>query len=439
MLVPLRLFAVTLVVVVSLVAAGCGGDDEEEGAPAGGTAADTAAAEAASFDLKIGAVLPLTGDLASFGPSQAEAARIAVEQIEDVLSSKGISDVTVELVGVEDDQGKSQPGVEAATKLVQTNDAGVLLATMASSVTIPIAQSVAIPNEVVLISPTSTAPEITDLEDDGYVYRILSSDNLQGSALVDAVADAFGADATINVGARNDAFGTALKQLFEDGWEEGGGTVGASVTWNPESANLDTEAQQLAAGTPDGWVIIDFPETFAKMGPALVRAGGWDPAKTFMTEAMRNADALKEVGAQATDGLRGTAPTSEDAPARDAFDELFTAEAKEGTPLTGFEGASFDGVMLAFLAALKAGSAEGADVKEELAAVSGPPGEKYTFEELDQAVQDILDGKDIDYEGAWGPVDFDENGDPGSAIYEVWQFMGGEVTTQKTFTFGGSG
>ena len=438
MLVPLRLFAVTLVVVASLVAAGCGGDDEEEGAPAGGTAADTAAAEAASFDLKIGAVLPLTGDLASFGPSQAEAARIAVEQIEDVLSSKGISDVTVELVGVEDDQGKSQPGVEAATKLVQTNDASVLLATMASSVTIPIAQSVAIPNEVVLISPTSTAPEITDLEDDGYVYRILSSDNLQGSALVDAVADAFGADATINVGARNDAFGTALKQLFEDGWEEGGGTVGASVTWNPESANLDTEAQQLAAGTPDGWVIIDFPETFAKMGPALVRAGGWDPAKTFMTEAMRNADALKEVGAQATDGLRGTAPTSEDAPARDAFDELFTAEAKEGTPLTGFEGASFDGVMLAFLAALKAGSAEGADVKEELAAVSGPPGEKYTFEELDQAVQDILDGKDIDYEGAWGPVDFDENGDPGSAIYEVWQFMGGEVTTQKTFTFGGS-
>jgi ABC-type branched-subunit amino acid transport system substrate-binding protein len=438
MLVPLRPFALTLVVVASLVAAGCGDDDEEEGAPAGGTAADTAAAEAASFDLKIGAVLPLTGDLASFGPSQAEAARIAVEQIEDVLTSKDLSDITVELVGVEDDQGKSQPGVEAATKLVQTNDATVLLATMASSVTIPIAQSVAIPNEVVLISPTSTAPEITDLEDEGYVYRILSSDNLQGSALVDAVADAFGADATINVGARNDAFGTALKQLFEDGWEEGGGTVDASVTWNPESANLDTEAQQLAAGTPDGWVIIDFPETFAKMGPALVRAGGWDPAKTFMTEAMRNADALKEVGAQATDGLRGTAPTSEDAPARDAFDELFTAEAKEGTPLTGFEGASFDGVMLAFLAALKAGSAEGADVKEELAAVSGPPGEKYTFEELDQAVQDILDGKDVDYEGAWGPVNFDENGDPGSAIYEVWQFTGGEVSTQKTFTFGGS-
>jgi ABC-type branched-subunit amino acid transport system substrate-binding protein len=184
-------------------------------------------------------------------------------------------------------------------------------------------------------------------------------------------------------------------------------------------------------------VLIDFPETFAKMGPALVRAGGWGPAKTFMTEAMRNADALKEVGARATDGLRGTAPTSEDAPARAAFDKLFEAEAKAGTPLTGFEGASFDGVMLAFLAALKAGSAEPAELKEELAAVSGPPGAKYTFEQLDQAVQDILDGKDVDYEGAWGPIDFDENGDPGSAIYEVWQFKGGEVETLETFTFAG--
>ena len=77
-------------------------------------------------------------------------------------------------------------------------------------------------------------------------------------------------------------------------------------------------------------MIIDFPETFAKMGPALVRAGGWDPAKTFMTEAMRNTDALKEVGAQATDGLRGTAPTSEDAPARDAFDERSPPRRRRG-------------------------------------------------------------------------------------------------------------
>jgi branched-chain amino acid transport system substrate-binding protein len=431
----LRLLAIALIALAPLAAAGCGGDDET--ADGTGAVETEAAGEAPSFELTIGPILPLTGDLASFGPSQAEAARIAVDQIEQVLESQGLSDVTVTLLPVEDDGGRLQPGVEAATKHVQTDGANVLLGTMASSVTIPIAESVAIPNGVVLITPTSTAPEITDLEDDGLVFRILSSDTLQGSALVDAVADGFGSDATINVGARNDAFGTALMELFEQGWEEQGGTVGASVTWNPEAATLDTEAGQLAAGSPDGWVIIDFPETFAKVGPALVRAGGWDPSRTFMTEAMRNSDELTNIGAAATEGLRGTAPTSEDAPARDAFDALFEEEAEEGSPLTGFEGASFDAVLLAFLAALDAGSSEPEDVKESLQAVSGPPGEKYTFEQLDQAVQDLLDGNDIDYEGAWGPVDFDENGDPGSAIYEVWQFDGSEVTTQTTFTFEG--
>ena len=430
---PLRLLAIALVALTFPLA--CGGDDDGEAAGDTG-AADTPAAEAPSFELVIGPVLPLTGDLASFGPSQAEAARIAVEQIEQVLASEGLGDVTVTLLPVEDDGGRSQAGVEAATKHVQTDEANVLLGTMASSVTIPMAEAVAIPNGVVQITPTSTAPEITDLEDDGLVFRILSSDTLQGSALVDAVADAFGSDATINVGARNDAFGTALKELFEQGWEEQGGTVGASVQWNPEATTLDTEASQLADGSPDGWVIIDFPETFARFGPALVRAGGWDPTQTFMTEAMRNAEELTKIGAEATEGLRGTAPTSEDAPARDAFDVLFEQEA-EGSPLTGFEGASFDAVLLSFLAALAAGSSDPDDVKGSLQDVSGPPGEKYTFEQLDQAVQALLAGEDIDYEGAWGPIDFDENGDPGSAIYEVWEFDGTDVATQTTFTFEG--
>lgn len=427
------LLRVLLLIVVAFVTAGCGGDDEGDEAA---TATETAGG-AVSFELRIGPVLPLTGDLASFGPSQAEAARIAVQQIQQALGAKNQSGVKVTLLPVEDDGGKAQAGVEAATKFVQTDDVDVLIGTMASSVTIPMAESVAIPNKVVQITPTSTAPEITDLADEGYVWRILSSDTLQGSALVDAVADAFGSDATINVGARNDAFGTALKQLFEDGWKDQGGTIGASVTWNPEAATFDTEARQLSGGTPDGWVIIDFPETFAKVGPALVRAGGWKPSTTFMTEAMRNADELKKIGKQATNGLRGTAPTSEDAPAREAFDALFQQKAKKGTPLTGFEGASFDAVMLAFLAALDAGSSDPAEIEGTLQAVSGPPGEKYTFEQLDQAIQDLLDGKDIDYEGAWGPIDFDDKGDPGSAIYEVWKSDGSKVSTVKTFRFQG--
>lgn len=438
-----RARSLALIAVLALVLAACGGDggdtvgetETDPGADQTETEPGETPGEDVSFDLRLGTVLPLTGDLAAFGPSINEAVRVAVDVINDALEEQGIEGISVELVASEDSQTQQGPGVEAATKLVQSDDVDVVIGAMASNVTIPIAESVTVPNDVVLISPTSTSPAITDLDDNNLVYRILSSDDLQGVALGDAVIEAFGEGATVNVGARNDAFGTALKGLFEARFTELGGEVGESLTWNPDAATFDTEAQQLASGDPDGWVIIDFPETFAQFAPSLIRAGSWDPGRTFMTEAMRNADTLNDIGADALSGLRGTAPTSEDAPARAPFDELFTEQAPD-QDLTGFEGSSFDATILAFLAAVQAGSSDPTAIAENLASVSGPGGDKYTFENLGDAITALLNGEEIDYEGAWGPIDFDENGDPGSAMYEVWQFEDGEITTLTTFTFG---
>lgn len=413
---------------VALIVATCGGDGD--GAAGEGDDEDGEL----SFDLTIGSLLPLTGDLAAFGPSLADAVVIAVDQMNAALEEAGVTGVTVTLAATEDSQTAQQPGVEAATKLAQTDEVDVIIGAMASNVTIAVAESVAIPDGIVLITPTSTAPGITGLEDDNLVYRILSDDNLQGEALGDAVFDEFGAGATVNVGARNDAFGTALKDLFEGRFTELGGEIGESIVWNPDAPTFDTEAQQLVSGDPDGWVIIDFPETFARFGPSLIRTGSWDPTRTFMTEAMRNAESLTEIGAEALTGLRGTAPTSVGAPARDPFDELF--EQNSDLEPTGFEGSSFDATLLASLAAVEAGSSDPTDIAQHLQSVSGPGGNRHTYESLDDAVTALINGEEIDYEGAWGPINFDENGDPDSAVYEVWQFDGMEVRTLNTFTFG---
>jgi branched-chain amino acid transport system substrate-binding protein len=410
------------VLACAVFAAGCGDDDS---AGEGG------------FELRIGNVLPFTGDLAPFGPSLDRSARLAVQEIDAALRKAGVEGVSVEIVDSQDDETRPQAGVEAAKKLVETDDVQVLVGSMASQVTLAIAESVTIPSGVVMITPTSTAPEITDLDDDDLVWRVLASDTLQGSALADAVTDAFGDGATVNVGARNDAFGDALKQLFVREYEANGGQIGANLSWNPEAPNFDSEAQDLTSGNPDGWVVIDFPETYQRFGPALARAGGgWSPDKMLMTEAMRNEESLKEVGPQAAEGLRGTAPTSEGAPAREELDRLFESKASEDEPLTGFEGSSFDSVILAFLAAVKAGSSDPEDIKENLQAVSGPPGQKYTYLQLDQAIEDLRAGEEIDYEGAWGPIDWTDVGDPSSAIYEVWRYGDGKIDQLKTFTFG---
>ena len=123
----------------------------------------------------------------------------------------------------------------------------------------------------------------------------------------------YGAGATINIGSRNDAFGTALKQLFVDQFKKLGGKIGVDESWNPDQPTFDTEAQKLVTGNPAGYVIIDFPETFQKFAPSLVRTGKWDASKTFMTEALRNGDVLKAMGGP-VDGLRGTAASSAGGP-----------------------------------------------------------------------------------------------------------------------------
>jgi branched-chain amino acid transport system substrate-binding protein len=299
------------------------------------------------------------------------------------------------------------------------------------------AQSVAIPNKVVQISPTSSAPQLTTIADNGYLWRTYPSDTLQGKVLAQAAVSAFGKGAKLNIGARNDAFGTALKQLFVAQYTKLGGSIGVDESWNPDQPTFDTEAQKLVSGNPAGYVIIDFPETFQKLAPALVRTGKWDATKTFMTEALRNTTVLDAIGSPVV-GLRGTAASAAGGPAGASFAAYWKSHVKGAKPYTGFEGTALDAANVAFLAAMRACSASPAKIKGSLVAVSGPPGTKVTYLQLARAIKLIEAGKEVDYEGAFSPVDFDRNGDIGSAVFEIWKYSApGKIDTLSTITFKG--
>jgi branched-chain amino acid transport system substrate-binding protein len=399
----------------------------------GGSSSSTSGA---SFTLKVGMVLPFTGDLANYGPSLDKSARMAVDMVNKALKQDNIN-VTIKVVGSEDDQTQAAAGVEAATKLVKTQGAQVIIGSMSSGVTLAIAQSVTIPNNVLMITPTSSDPALTTLQGkNDLLWRIYPSDVLQGAALAQAMGTTFGKTATVNVAARNDAFGTALLAEFKKNWTAGGGKVGQEVVYNASATTFDSDALKLAGGSPAGWMIADFPPTFAKFGPALVRTGQWSPAKTFMTEAMDNNDALNQIGAPATDGLRGTAASAPQGASADAFQALFKST-YPGVTFTSFEGTSFDAVVLACLAAVKAGSSDPTKVKQQLRSVSGPTGDKYTWQQLPEAFKAASQGKAIAYQGAWGQIAWDANGDPTSAVYVLWQHKDGKTTNLQTFTFGG--
>lgn len=405
----------------AVLVAGCGGDsDSSSGGSGGGDPGE----------LKVGVLVPLTGDLSPFGGPNADAAKLGAQTVNDAAKEAGI-DLSLSL-STEDSKTDPQGAQEAATKLIESNKVSVIAGPMASSETIPVAENVSVDAGVPLISPSATSPEVTSIEDNGLVFRTPPSDALQGKILAEVLGKAVGATSTVNTGGRNDAYGNALVQVFSDAWKAGGGKIGVNVPYNPEAASLDSEATKLAAGNPAAWVIIDFPDSWQKMGPALLRTGKWSPAKTWTADGLRSPDLPGKAGNKVTEGMQGTVPTSKDAPAGTAFDDLWKAKVK--TARQTYDAQMFDAVVLYGLAAERAGSTKGTDIAATLQEVSGPPGKKFTFEQLGDALKAVKAGEDIDYEGASGPIDLDKNGDPAAASYGKWVYKGGKlVDTDEIF------
>ena len=379
-----------------------------------------------TLNLTIGDLVPLTGDLADFGPPGRKAADLALDQIQAAAKEVG-ADHTVKVVH-EDDQTDPQAGVQAARKLVDAENSTCIAGSWASSVSIPVARSVAIREGVLMISPASTDDAISELDDDDLINRTPPPDRFQGPSLSDLVEDSLGGaqGKTINIGARNDAYGSNLAETFSSAWQEKGGQVGERVLYDPEQPSYNSEARQIAGGNPDGYVIVDFPETYQKVGPALVRTGDWDPKKTFITDGLASSDLPKNAGREATEGMRGTAPGSPDAgAASEAFDKLYTDA--PGPKRQTFDAQNFDAVILCYLAAVAAGSTDGKDMAAELQDITGPGGEKFTYERLPDAVRALQNGDDIDYEGASGPIDLNDQGDPTAGVYDIYRYRDGAI------------
>jgi branched-chain amino acid transport system substrate-binding protein len=116
--------------------------------------------------IKIGAVLPLTGELAKFGEMQKNAYQMALAQINQAGGVKGRK---LELL-IEDDTGKPEVGRSAVEKLISRDKILVLTGGYSSSVTYAIA-AVAQQYKIPYCTHTGAADSITEKHWD-YVFRI---------------------------------------------------------------------------------------------------------------------------------------------------------------------------------------------------------------------------------------------------------------------------
>jgi ABC-type branched-subunit amino acid transport system substrate-binding protein len=379
------------------------------------------------LDLKIGDLVPRSGFLAQFGEPAQQAADLAGDEIRKAVGRAGAQHkITITHV---DYKSRPAAAVDFADKLVKAGSS-CLVGPWAGGHVGRVATKVAIPRKVLQITPSVSGDALSKAEDRGYLNRVVPPDRLQAHALVELLDDKLRGGARgkkVNVGALESTYGKDLMTEFEDAWTGKGGRVGRQETYRIDEADLEDKVKVLASGDPDAWVFFDFAETYGRVGNVLVNSNDakFTPKRAFGTDSLANPQ-LRISAPLASDGLRGvaiSAPKRGDA-ARE-FDKRFKArgQAKRQT----FDAQEFDAVVLCYLSAVAAGSTKGEAMAGKVRDVSGPPGRKFTWLQLDQAIRALEVGQDIDYEGASGPINMNEDGDPTAGVYDVYEFKGGKL------------
>ena len=259
---------------------------------------------------------------------QVRSAQLAVSQVNDLGGLDGASFVAVSCTYEENPELDDLTPAEAASELVEyftsTLGASAVVGPSTSDRVLnafPVADSVG----ALLISPSATSPELTDLDgtdhDDaapGLFWRTVPPDDLQGRAMAwDLEARGVTNVAVVN---QNGSYASSLANVFEESY------VGAISRFEFSNATTLSEAitdagnagvQEVVFLTPDVQDIVAF------FGAAAVSAdfNGPDPIEIFLADAGADPFLLEntsELSASLYDRVRGTRPT---VPAGDVFEQ----------------------------------------------------------------------------------------------------------------------
>ncbi|MFG1680230.1 ABC transporter substrate-binding protein [Nonomuraea sp. NPDC049269] len=401
-----RLLALAAASSLALTAA-CGGGG---GTGAKGTTSAVPTAPAAKGDgtLTIGTLLPQTGSLAFLGPPDFAGVDLAVKEIND---AGGVLGKPVKKIDTDSGDTTTNIASQSVDKLLaQKVDA--IIGAASSSVSESVIDKITGAG-VVQFSPANTSDKFTTIKDNGLYFRTAPPDKLQGRVLGDLIV-ADGND-TIGILAMQDSYGSGLADQVTKTAEEAGASVVARVDYDPKAADFSADVAKIKAANPKAVVLIGFEEG-AKVIAELVKQGlTSDKVKWYMVDGnMSNSNYLRMPKGTLKD-VKGTIPG---AAAPDDFRKRLLAVDPKLTNFT-YAAESYDAAILIALAAEAAKDDSGRSIAAKLPDVSGG-GEKC--KSFKACVKLLKAGKDIDYDGVSGPVEFNAAGDPSIATIGIYQY-----------------
>jgi len=401
---------VTLLAVLAslgLVVAGCSSDGGDASGP-----------------LKIGSLLPETGNLAFLGPPEFAGVDLAVKDIND---AGGVLGNPVE--HLRGDSGDTSTDIAQ-----QTVDAHIaagvsaIVGAASSGVSLTVIDKITSAG-IVHFSPANTSPDLTTYADDGFYFRSAPPDTFQGAVLGQLMAqDISGQEAGGSGNAvfmnLDDAYGNGLAKYAIAAFS---GTS-TNIVYNPQAAEFSADVAKAKAANPDAIAIIGFDETTKVLAELIKQGLGPNRVKTYLVDGNLSSQAYKDLPAGIMKGVKATLPGVL------ASEDLKTRLLEVDPALTDFSYApeSYDAVVLIALAAEQGGATDGTTIRDNLQAVSAGGTKCYTFAECKAL---LADGEDIDYDGVSGPIEFDSFGDPSVATMGIYEYTANDAFTAKADEF----
>lgn len=377
------------------------------------------AAFADENEVKIGVILGFTGPLESITPAMGDGAELAMKEVTE--SGKLLGGMKATPVRGDSTCIDAGAATAAAERLITSDGVSAIMGADCSGVTGAILSNVALPNGVVMISPSATSPGLSTAEDNGLFFRTAPSDARQGVVMTEILMEEGIKEVAVSY--VNNDYGKGLADAFATAYEAAGGKITINAAHEDQKADYSAEVGALAAAGGDRLVVAGYVDGG---GSGIVRAaldtGAFD---TFhFPDGMVGAKLEENFGSD-IDGSTGQFPGT-DSPGAAKYAEIVDGAFDH----TGaFSPESYDAAALIMLAMQAANSTDSAQFKDKVMEVANAPGEKIYPGELGKALDLIAAGTDIDYVGASAV----ELIGPGESAGNYRQIVmdGGKITTVK--------
>jgi branched-chain amino acid transport system substrate-binding protein len=378
------------------------------------------ATAARAEDVKIGIEMGFTGPIETLTPPMAQAAELAIKEVSD--SGAFLDGAKVTAVRGDETCIDAGAATAAAERLVTSDGVSGIIGPTCSGAASAVLTNVAIPNGMVLISPSATSPGLSTIDSKGLFYRTAPSDAREGEILAQIMVDHGMKSAVISY--TNNDYGKGIAASIQAAFEKLGGKITLSAPHEDGKGDYSAEVGALASAGGDAIVVAGYADQGgAGVVQTVLDTGAF--SKFVFPNGMWGDSLMKKFGTQ-IDGAFGDRPGS-DSPGAAKLLEMTTAVGINGTAT--FVPETYDAAAIMLLAMQAAGSAKPADYKSKIMEVANAPGEKIYPGELAKGLKILKEGGDVDYVGA-SAVEFIGKGESAGSYREII-VENGEMKTVK--------